>query len=145
MATRNYTPIFSEIIEDFEKAPSRKEKIAVLRDYDNPRFREFLVNTFSSKVVFDVKVPKYKESFDPAGLAVLTIAGEMPRIYRFIKDHPKNAAGLTEQKKENLLAAILENLEKGEAKLLAGMIQKDLGVKYLTPLLVKEAYPGIDI
>ena len=145
MATRNYTPIFSEIIEDFEKAPTRKEKIEILREYDNPRFREFLMFAFNPKIEFDVKVPKYKESFDPAGLAVLTIAGEMPRLYRFVKDHPKNAANLSEQKKENLLAAILESLEKGEAKLLAGMIEKKLEVKYLTPLLVKEAYPGIDI
>ena len=143
MATRNYTPIFSEIVEDFEKAPTRKEKIEVLRGYDNPRFREFLTLAFDPKIQFDVKVPKYKESFDPAGLAVLTIAGEIPRIYRFIKDHPQNAAILSEQKKENLLAAILENLEKGEAKLFVGMIQKKLEVKYLTPLLVKEAYPGI--
>jgi len=145
MATRNYTPIFSEIIEDFERAPTRKEKIEVLREYDNPRFREFLEMTFNPNIQFDVKVPPYKESFDPAGLAVLTIAGEIPRLYRFVKDHPKNAANLSEQKKENLLAAVLESLEKREAKLLVGMIEKKLDVKYLTPLLIKEAYTGINL
>jgi len=40
---------------------------------------------------------------------------------------------------------ILESLHKEEAFLLVRMLRKDLAIKFLTPKLIKEAFPDIDI
>jgi hypothetical protein len=137
--------LYSEIIEEFEQADSRKDKIAVLQANDTPRFRLFLSYAFDPKIEFDVEIPKYKASFDPAGLSVLTIAGEIPKFYRFIKDHPQRTEGFGGLKQQNILINILESLHKDEAIMVIGMLKKELNVKYLTPLLIKESYPGIEL
>jgi len=72
---------------------------------------------------------------------------EVPRLYRFIPGHPKlDGAVLDEKKKKSLLTSTLESLHKDEAELLVKAItKKDLGVKFLTPRLIKDAYPDINI
>jgi hypothetical protein len=72
---------------------------------------------------------------------------EVPKLYRFIKEHPKlEGVVLDEKRKKSLLTTTLESLHKDEAELLVKAItKKDLGVKYLTPKIIKEAYPDINI
>ena len=69
------------------------------------------------------------------------------KLYRFIKNHPKSQGVEIEPKrKKQLLVVVLESLHKDEAALLVKSIKnKDLGVKYLTPKLIKEAFPEINI
>jgi hypothetical protein len=43
------------------------------------------------------------------------------------------------------MIVILEALHKDEADLLARVLKKDIGIKYLTPKICKEAFPDIDI
>jgi hypothetical protein len=65
--------------------------------------------------------------------------------YRFITGHAKKSPDLKPYKQTQLLLVILESLHKDEAELLCKMFKKDLGVKYLTPRLIKEAYPEINL
>jgi hypothetical protein len=67
------------------------------------------------------------------------------RLYRFIKDHPRRALGLSSEKQKSLLISLLEALHKDEADLLVRCIKKDLRVPFLTAKLVKEAFPGVEI
>jgi hypothetical protein len=60
--------LYSEIFQEFENAPTRKERIEVLRKHDSPRFKEFLEYAFNEKYKFDVNIPVYKVSKLPAGL-----------------------------------------------------------------------------
>lgn len=135
--------LYSEIIEQFEQAETRKEKIEVLREHGTPRFREFLRCAFSPSVVFDVEVPQYKPSIAPAGLNDCYLHQEMAKIHRFIVDDPKRTPGLSGKKQQNLLIPILEGLHKDEADLMIRLINKKLNVKFLTENLVKEAFPDI--
>lgn len=137
--------LYSEILQKFEAAETRKDKIAVLQKHDTARFRDFLVLAFKPEIVFDVAIPKYKPSLSPAGLNDLYLDGELSRMYRFIKDHPKRPSGFGSDRQEQILISVLEGLHKDEAELMIGMLKKDLKVKYLTPSLIKEAYPGIDL
>jgi hypothetical protein len=66
-------------------------------------------------------------------------------MYRFIENHKLRPAGLTGKKQSSLLLVILESLHKEEAFLLVRMLRKDLAIKFLTPKLIKEAFPDIDI
>ena len=59
--------LYSEIFEDFELAPSRADKIEVLRKNDHPRFRDFLAIAFNDNFKFDVIVPPYRPAPEPAG------------------------------------------------------------------------------
>jgi len=135
--------LYSEIFDEFGKATNKAERIAVLRKYDHPRFREFLQYAFHPNIEFDVEIPKYRPAVEPAGLNYSYLISEVPKLYRFIKSHPKRPEGLLPEKQKSLLTVILESLYKDEAELLCKLIKKDLGVKYLTLNLVSEAYPGI--
>lgn len=137
--------LFSEILELFDKAPTRKEKIAVLQKNGSNAFQEFLLATFHPQVTFDVEVPNYRPSVEPAGLNYSYLHNEMNKMYRFIVNHPKRSPNLTGKKQTQLLVVILESLHKDEAELLVKMFKKDLDIKYLTAQIVREAFPNLNI
>jgi hypothetical protein len=134
--------LYSEIFAEFNKATTKAERLAVLRKYDHPRFREFLKYAFNPNVKFDVEVPRYRPAVEPAGLNFTYLSSEVTKFYRFIVGHPKRPAGLTPQKQKQLLLVVLESLHKDEAEILVRLIKGDIGVKYLTLNLLSEAYPG---
>lgn len=135
--------LVSEILQEFEEAKNRNEKIAVLRKYDHPRFREFLIYALNESIVFDVEIPPYRPAVEPAGLNYTYLESEIPKLYRFIKNHPRRPEGLTPHKQKQLLLVVLESLHKDEAELMVKMMKKDLGIKFLTKQIVKEAFPDI--
>ena len=135
--------LFSEIFEEFSREDTKAGRLAVLRKYDHPRLREFLIYAFNPAIQFDVEVPKYKPAVEPAGLNFAYLDSEMSKMYRFIKGHPLRSDGLSPNKQKQLLLVTLESLHKDEADLLVKLIKKDLGIKYLTKALIEEAYPGI--
>jgi hypothetical protein len=135
--------LYSEIMDEFREATTRPARIAVLKKYDHDRFREFLRLAFNPNVEFDVPIPKYRPALEPAGLNFTYLHNEVPKLYRFIKNHPKRSPDLTEKTMVSLLITLLESLHKDEAVLLVGLINKDLGVKHLTRQVVMEAFPGI--
>lgn len=135
--------LYSEIFEDFDKVTTKQERIAILRKHDQKAFRDFLVMAFNPAIEFDVAIPNYRPAPEPAGLNYTYLNLEVPKLYRFIKNHPMRPAGLTAEKQKQLLVVILEALHKDEADLLVKLFKKDLGVKYLTLNLIREAFPGI--
>ena len=137
--------LYSEIFEDFEKATTKEERIAVLRKNYHPRFAEFLQMGFHPNIKFDVPIPNYRPAQEPAGLNFSYLDTEISKLYRFIEGHPKRPPELTAQKQTSILLVILESLHKDEAELLVKLMKKDLGVKFLTPKLLKEAYPNLNI
>lgn len=137
--------LYHEIIDLFQKAEKRSEKIEVLRKHSDANFLSFLTLAFDNRIVFDVEIPVYKPSLLPAGLNDLYLHSEIQRMYRFIKDHPKRPQGLTVQKQKSLLISLLEALHKDEADLLVRCINKDLKVPFLTPKLLKDAFPDLNI
>jgi len=133
--------LYSEILKEFDEAKTRPDKIQVLRKYDNERFREFLKYSFDPQIEFDVVLPeKYRPAVEPAGLNYSYLHIEVPRLYRFIKNHPKRPIAYQGKKPTQDILVLLESLHKDEAILLVKMIQKNLGVKYLTDKIIEEAY-----
>ena len=138
--------LYSEIIEEFTNAKTKEEKVHILRKNGDPRFKFFLELILNPKVEWDVKIPeKYRPAVEPAGLNFAYLDTEMPKMYRFIKDHPNRPAGFTAEKTTTQLQVILEALHKDEADLLVRAMKKDLRIPFLTPKLVKEAFPDIDL
>lgn len=142
----NFNRMYPEIFDEFQKAPTRKEKIDVLRKYDNGRLREFLFLMFSPNIEFDVEIPKtYKVNPEPVGMTMSTLHLEVTRLYRFVKGHPKKSVGLTGDKQKNLLINVLESIHKDEAELLIKVMKREAKIPYLTAQIVKEAFPGINL
>lgn len=135
--------LYSEIFDLFQKAETRKDKIAILKRFEHPTFKEFLNYAFNPQIKFDVEIPVYKSSPDPAGLNVMYLDDEIKRMYRFIVGHPKRAKGLTPKKQTELLLMTLESLHKDEADLYVRMLRKDLKIPFLTKKLLKEVYPDL--
>jgi hypothetical protein len=135
--------LYSEILDLFVKAETRKDKIAILKRFEHPTFKEFFNYAFNPEIKFDVEITEYKSSFDPAGLNVMYLDDEIKRIYRFIVGHPKRPVGLKPNKQKELLLITLEALHKDEADLLVRMLRKDLKIPYLTKKLIKEVYPDL--
>jgi len=137
--------LYFEIFEEFEKAGTKEDKINVLKKYDSNLFRDFFIYLFNPHVIFDVTIPPYKPAVEPAGLNWTYINNELPKLYRYIKDHPKRSPNLTDKKKESLLAVTLESLHAKDAEIFSNLLRKDLKIKYLTPNIIKAAFPNIDI
>jgi hypothetical protein len=137
--------LYNEIIEEFTMMPTKKDRIELLRKYETQRFKTFLEYCFDPNIVFDVEIPQYKPSVMPMGLHGTSIDIEMSKMYRFIKNHPKRTPNFGGKKQKNIFTEILENLYKDESELLIRMVKKDLRVPYLTPVLLKEAYPDIKL
>jgi hypothetical protein len=142
----NYASVlFNEIIEEFDKARNREQRVAVLQKYGkNIWFKEFLNYAFNPKIHFDIsQIPNYKPAVEPAGVCYSSLSNEMRRLYIFISGHPKRTAKLDAKKEARILNAVLGSVHKDEAALLVKCFKKDLEVRYLTARLVKEAFPEL--
>jgi len=142
----NYASVlFSEIFEEFDKAKNREQRLAVLQKYGkNIWFKEFLNYAFNPKIHFDItQIPDYKPAVEPAGICYSNLSNEMRRLYIFIVGHPKRTAKLDPRKEARILNALLGSIHKEEAALLVKCFKKDLDIRYLTPSLVKEAFPTL--
>ncbi len=137
--------LYTEILDEFDAAPNRPEKIAVLRKYGDARFKDFLLASFHPQIQFDVIIPQYRPAVEPAGLNFSYIDSELPRLYRFMKGHPKRSSNLSPEKQTALLLVVLESLHKDEATLFIKMLKKDLSIKWLTPKLINEAFPDLNL
>lgn len=139
--------LYSEVFEDFDKCTTKEERLDLLRKYGDKSFITFLQMAFNPEILFDKEAfPRnYRPALEPAGLNYTYLNLEVSKLYRFIKNHPSKAAGLTTEKQTKLLGVMLEALHADEARLLVHLFEKDLKVKYLTKKLVKEAFPQINL
>jgi len=138
--------LYSEIFEEFEKATTKQEKINILRREGDERFRFFLQLVFNPAIEFDIALPeKYRPAVEPAGLNYAYLDTEMPKMYRFIKNHPMRPPGFTTEKTTQQLLVMIESLHRDEAAIILEVLQKKFKVKQLTANLVREAFPDLII
>ena len=133
-----------EIFEQFKKAKNRTDRINVLRKNDCYALRQVLLGTFHPQIKFTVKeVPDFKKVTMPAGMSYEHMTGALNRVYLFTEGNPRVPAGLTEERKMQILTQILESLEEPEANVFVRMLLKDQKIPYLTTAIVNEAFEGL--
>ena len=133
-----------EVFDEFEKAESVDDKIAVLRNNSSYALRNILQGTFDKNIKFNIKeIPPYKKSDAPPGLGYSSIHQELGRVYLFQENNPRASANLSEDRRKQILIQILECLEAREAEIFANMILKKQNVKGLTPMMVRSAFPDL--
>ncbi len=135
--------LFSEIFDKVSQAPNDAERVRILREYHSPGLKEFLNYAFNPNTVFEVEIPKYKPSVDPAGLNLAYLQSEVGKLYVFVKGHPQRVGTMNPRKAQQNLYTLLSCLHKDEAALLESVMRKKFKVPGLTPQLAKVAYPDM--
>lgn len=134
-----------EIFEEFAKAETRDDKIAVLRQNNQQKIlASVLKMIFDETIQFedDFKIPFHKLSDYPVGMAPLMIHDIARKFPLFIKDHPMGK-NIPLERRITTFVAWLEMLEEKEAKILAQIFKKHSPDPNLNADLVNDAFPGL--
>ena len=132
-----------EILDEFEEATSKKEKMAVIERNLSKTLVQVLELTYHPQYEWLIKeMPdnyKVPTEYLP-GISLTTLNTELRKLYLFQKGNP-TAENLSPKRRNELLLQLLESLEPREAEVIIGIFQKDFGVKGLTYEFVKKAFP----
>lgn len=137
---KNLYEVFDEIAN--EKSVVRRREI--LKENESDVLKQVLQGAFHPSIKFILpSIPPYKPSEAPAGMSYIKMNDVMQRIYLFVEGSVKTPTDFSAEKRSNLLIEWLENLEAKEALVLLGMLRKNLAVRYLTPGLINDVFPGL--
>ena len=128
-----------EILDEFEAALTRNEKLRVLQNNNSDVLREVLYYTFQPDIEWAIKEPVERRSdthMDDFGYTSMEYA--LRKLYLF---HASKV--LPEEKRKILLIQTLEGMDNKEAEVYQNMILKDLKIEGLTSAIVEEAFPGL--
>jgi len=145
MQTPAYTITVGEIIGEFEKAKTRKDKKELLQKHTGVEaLKHLLRGIFDPKVQWTItEEPDYVKDVEiPEGAEPNTLYHEMPNCSIFVKGHPASAK-LKPKRTKELLIQVLESLGASEASLYMQMLKKKSKVKGLTSKLVLEVFPNM--
>jgi hypothetical protein len=131
----------SEILELFEKAKTKQEKIEVLKKHETSVLRAIMRINFDPLVKIDLPEgePPYRKDDRPAGYEMTNLISEYRRFYIWVD--PKT--NLPKIRKEKLFIEMLEGLHPSEAEIMCLAKDRKLQKRYksLKEDIVREAYP----
>jgi len=128
------------VMEDFTKAKTKAEKIAVLRSNESWALKDILKGSLDPKVKWHLPegAPPYQPSSHSEPMA--SILRENTKFRYFVKN---NNIDISQIKREQIFIGVLEAVHPKDAELVISMINKKSPVKGLTYKLVKEAFPDL--
>ncbi len=128
------------VMEDFTKAKTKAEKIAVLRSNESWALKDILKGSLDPKVKWHLPegAPPYQPSSHSEPMA--SILRENTKFRYFVKN---NNIDISQIKREQIFIGVLEAVHPKDAELVISMINKKSPVKGLTYKIVKEAFPDL--
>lgn len=131
-----------EIFDLVDKAKSRKDKIEVLKKYNNRAIRDVLKGAFDSSIEFNL--PEGAPPYTP-GSEISYPSSLMKQTKKFHYFVRKADTRVAQAKVEMIFIKILESIHPKEAEILVLMKDKNLDGKYkgLTKKLVQDVFPGL--
>ena len=128
------------VMEDFTKAKSKAEKIAVLRSNESWALKDILKGSLDPKVKWHLPegAPPYQPSSHSEPMA--SIFRENTKFRYFVKN---NNINISQIKREQIFIGILEAVHPKDAELVISMINKKPPVKGLTFKIAQEAFPDL--
>ena len=128
------------VMEDFTKAKSKAEKIAVLRSNESWALKDLLKGSLDPKVKWHLPegAPPYQPSSHSEPMA--SIFRENTKFRYFVKN---NNINISQIKREQIFIGVLEAVHPKDAELVISMINKKPPVKGLTFKIAQEAFPDL--
>ena len=152
MGYETFTLLYHEIFEKVNNAKDKPKKVEVLRKYDSPNLRNFLMCAFNPDIEWllpEGQVP-YIENDAPEGTEHSVLSTELKTIHNYVKRKVFGSQdewlvgnpALNDMKRENMFIQLLEGLSAGEAQLLILAKDRQLHRKYkgLNANSVREAF-----
>ena len=152
MAFETFTPLYHEIFTKVNNAKDKSKKVAVLRKYDTPNLRNFLMCAFNPDIEWmlpEGSVP-YMPNDAPDGTEHSSLSQEVRSIHNFVKRKVTGSNDewiignqtLNATKREMLFIQLLEGLSAGEAECMCLAKDRTLHRKYkgLNANSVREAF-----
>ena len=148
-----FTPLYHEIFAKVNNAMDKPKKVAVLRKYDTPNLRNFLMCAFNPDIEWmlpEGDVP-YMPNDAPDGTEHSSLSQEVRSIHNYVKrkvtgsdteDWVLGNPNLNASKREMLFIQLLEGLSAGEAECMCLAKDRTLHRKYkgLNANTVREAF-----
>jgi len=133
-----------QILDLFEKAKSKEDKIKVLKDYESVVLRGILQINYDARAVMDLPdgEPPFKKNKDlPEGTSESNLYVEFRRFYIWLD----RSVNLTKMRKEQLFIQLLEGIHWTEAEMVCLAKDRKLQSKWksLKESIVREAYPNL--
>ncbi len=134
-----------EILTAASKLKTKKEKIELLRQYENhPGFMHILRGAYADNVEWLLPDGDLPEGVVPsAAVSVDTAEDRLIRAFRQFQYLVKGGADVQQAKREEIYLNMYRSLHSSEAELLKSIIQKKLPYKGITKKLVAEAFPNV--
>lgn len=138
------TEVF-EIFDFVQKAETKEERIAILKENNCLAVRDVLRAAFDDTIVFTVPpgAPPFKESLSKEGKAPTSLMRTTREFTYFVKYGKGDA--LKQTKRETLFLRMLEGIHPRDAKIVIAMKDKKLQEEYpaLSKELVKTVWPNL--
>tara|TARA_A100001011_G_scaffold331496_1_gene357954 strand:- start:1017 stop:1481 length:465 start_codon:yes stop_codon:yes gene_type:complete len=134
-----------EILTAASKLKTKKEKIELLRQYENhPGFMHILRGAYADNVEWLLPEGDLPEGVVPsAAVSVDTAEDRLIRAFRQFQYLVKGGADVQQAKREEIYLNMYRSLHSSEAELLKSIVQKKLPYKGITKKLVAEAFPNV--
>ena len=136
--------LVTEILQKVSSAKTKKDKVDLLKEYNNNALRAILIINFDESLQFLLppgEVP-FTPNDAPVGTEHTRLTQEYRGLYRYFKGGDTSLKGM---KREQLFVQLLEGLAEEEANLLVSACNKDIQSKYrVTKAAVAEAFPAIE-
>lgn len=129
--------LISEVFQEVSQASTEEQKVSLLRKHYSPAMEDVIQWAYNSNItLFTTEIPPYTPDQSPDGLALTSLYSEHKRFYMFLNDTRINS-----DRKTILLIQMLEALSLNEAKILEGIIKRN--IPSVSKSLAEKAYPGI--
>ena len=135
--------LMHEVLQKVSNAKTKKEKIALLKEYNTQALRSLFIINFDDTVVSllpEGSVP-YTPNDAPEGTEHTLLEKEARLLHHFFK----GGSNVSQNKRESMFIQMLEGLSSGEAEVLCLAKDKKIGKRWkITKACVSEAYPQIE-
>ena len=131
-----------EILEKFEKATNKQERVKVLKQHDIMPLLDVLRGTFDDAIQWNLPsgTPPYTPSSEESPPS--TLLRHHLNFKYFVKGL-RESNKLNPIRRERMFIDMLEAVHPRDAEILVSMINKKSPVKGLTKTVVKEAFPEL--
>lgn len=134
--------LMHEVLQKVSNAKTKKEKIALLKEYNTQALRSLFIINFDDTVISMLPqgdVP-YTPNDAPEGTEHTLLEKEARLLHHFFK----GGSNVKQAKRESMFIQMLEGLHKGEAEVLILAKDKKIGKRWkITKACVTEAFPSI--